>query len=255
MLGACTGLLAGMFGIGGAAYWSHPLFYFITWVLKVHDRAHGDRHIAGKHIFFCYFLSLSHHNKSSGVVIGYALSVGMILGCDGLDTRQLYQTKFKVDITIFLIVIGIEMIIGFTQTLAKKDKDMIPLSKSIVPFHGSWIGFLSSIIGIGGGSFTTPLMVSGGYNIRKGIGTAAACGVPIAASGAIGYMYYGQMADANLPTGAVGYVFWPAVISISLASIFTAKLGQILVTQFLRKLLKSLLVCFLIFVGIMVVTN
>ena len=118
------------------------------------------------------------------------------------------------------------------------------MSRSIVPIHGTWIGFLSAIIGIGGGSFTTPLMVAGGYNIRKGIGTAAACGVPIAAAGAIGYMYYGQNTDVNLPVGAVGYVFWPAVISISLASIFTAKLGANISHSYLRKLLKSLLAYF-----------
>ena len=84
------------------------------------------------------------------------------------------------------------MIFNFTKFLAEKDKKIIALSKSITPIHGSWIGFLSSIIGIGGGSFTTPLMIAGGYNIRSGIGTAAACGVPIAAAGAIGYMYFGQ---------------------------------------------------------------
>jgi uncharacterized membrane protein YfcA len=147
------------------------------------------------------------------------------------------------------------MISGFTQTLAKKDKGFISLAKFIVPAHGSWIGFLSSIIGIGGGSFTTPLMIAGGYNIRQGIGTAAACGVPIAAAGAIGYMYYGQTVEVNLPSGAVGYVFWPAVISISLASIFTAKLGANISHSISEKALKVSFGIFLILVGILVVAN
>ena len=104
-------------------------------------------------------------------------------------------------------------------------------------------------------TFTTPLMVAGGYNIRKGIGTAAACGIPIAAAGAIGYMYYGQNTDVNLPAGAVGYVFLPAVISISLASIFTAKLGANISHSISEKALKISFGLFLIVVGIMVITN
>jgi len=60
-------------------------------------------------------------------------------------------------------------------------------------------------------------------------------------AGAIGYMYYGQTTDANLPMGAVGYVFWPAVISISLASIFTAKLGANISHSISEKGAKSLL--------------
>jgi uncharacterized membrane protein YfcA len=98
-------------------------------------------------------------------------------------------------------------------------------------------------------------MIAGGYNIRKGIGTAAACGVPIAAAGAIGYMYYGQTADSSLPIGAVGYVFLPAVISISLASIFTAKLGANISHSISEKALKTSFGVFLILVGIMVVVN
>ena len=115
----------------------------------------------------------------------FPLTIGIILGTIvGLDMHaSLSNENLKWVITIFLISVGAEMIIGFTQTLAKKEKKLISLTKLMTPAHGSWIGFLSSIIGIGGGSFTTPLMIAGGYNIRKGIGTAAACGVPIAIAG------------------------------------------------------------------------
>ncbi|MDA8709653.1 sulfite exporter TauE/SafE family protein, partial [Gammaproteobacteria bacterium] len=206
-------------------------------------------------IFFSAISSaLSHHNKRS---VEWSLSVGMIVGAviGAGYAATLSNENLKWIITIFLIFIGIEMISGLTQALAKKDKGFISLSKFMVPGHGSWIGFLSSIIGIGGGSFTTPLMIAGGYNIRQGIGTAAACGVPIAAAGAIGYMYYGQTVEVNLPSGAVGYVFWPAVISISLASIFTAKLGANISHSISEKALKVSFGIFLILVGILVVVN
>ena len=59
----------------------------------------------------------------------------------------------------------------------------------------------------------------------------------------------------NLPAGAVGYVFLPAVISISLASIFTAKLGVNISHSISEKALKISFGLFLIVVGIMVITN
>tara|TARA_B100001996_G_scaffold166074_1_gene126591 strand:- start:31 stop:837 length:807 start_codon:yes stop_codon:yes gene_type:complete len=260
LLGLCTGLLAGMFGIGGGSILVPSLifiFYGMGFDSSIIVLMAIGTSLAS--IFFSAISSaLSHHNKS-GVEWSLVtpLSMGMILGAvvGAGYAATLSNDNLKWIITIFLIVIGIEMILGFTHTLAKKDKGMISLSKSIVPLHGSWIGFLSSIIGIGGGSFTTPLMIAGGYNIRKGIGTAAACGVPIAAAGAIGYMYYGQTADASLPIGAVGYVFWPAVISISLASIFTAKLGASISHSVSEKALKVSFGIFLIVVAILVIVN
>jgi uncharacterized protein len=259
-LGAFTGLLAGMFGIGGGSILVPSLifiFYGMGFDASIIVLMAIGTSLAS--IFFSAISSaLSHHNKSSvewSLVM--PLSVGMIVGAviGAGYAATLSNENLKWIITIFLIVIGIEMISGFTQTLAKKGKGFISLAKFIVPAHGSWIGFLSSIIGIGGGSFTTPLMIAGGYNIRKGIGTAAACGVPIAAAGAIGYMYYGQTVEVNLPSGAVGYVFWPAVISISLASIFTAKLGANISHSISEKALKVSFGIFLILVGILVVAN
>ena len=243
-----------------AAYWSHLLFLFFTaWVLRTLLLVLMAIGTSLASIFFSAISSaLSHHNKRSvewSLVM--PLSVGMIVGAviGAGYAATLSNENLKWIITIFLIIIGIEMISGLTQALAKKDKGFISLSKFMVPGHGSWIGFLSSIIGIGGGSFTTPLMIAGGYNIRQGIGTAAACGVPIAAAGAIGYMYYGQTVEVNLPSGAVGYVFWPAVISISLASIFTAKLGANISHSISEKALKVSFGIFLILVGILVVAN
>ena len=98
-------------------------------------------------------------------------------------------------------------------------------------------------------------MIAGGYNVRSGIGTAAACGVPIAAAGAFGYMYFGKSTEAILPPGAFGYVFWPAVISISIASVLTARLGANISHSISEKNLKISFGIFLILIGILVIAN
>jgi hypothetical protein len=97
-------------------------------------------------------------------------------------------------------------------------------------------------------------MIGAGYNIRKGIGTAAACGVPIAIAGVLGYMYFGQTYP-NLPSGATGFIFWPAVICISCASILTARAGANISHSISEKKLKALFGLFLIFIGVLVAIN
>ena len=259
-LGAFTGLLAGMFGIGGGSVLVPSLifiFYGMGFESSIIVLMAIGTSLAS--IFFSAISSSLSHNKKRSVEwsLVIPLSIGMILGAviGAGYAATLSNENLKWIITIFLMVVGLEMITGFTKSLAEKDQGFISLSKFIIPIHGSWIGFLSSMIGIGGGSFTTPLMIAGGYNIRKGIGTAAACGVPIAATGSIGYMYFGQTTEVNLPPGAYGFVFWPAVISISLASIFTAKIGANISHSIAEKNLKISFGIFLILVGILVIIN
>ena len=259
-LGAITGLLAGMFGIGGGSILVPSLifiFYRMGFDSSIIFLLAIGTSLAS--IFFSAISSaLSHHKKRSVEwSLVTPLSMGMIFGAviGAGYAATLSSENLKWIITIFLILIGIEMISGFTQDLVKKDQKLISLSKFVSPFHGSWIGFLSSLIGIGGGSFTTPLMIAGGYNIRNGIGTAAACGIPIAAAGTIGYAYFGQTSFGILPSGAFGFVFWPAVISISIASIITAKIGANISHSVSEKNLKRSFGIFLIFIGILVIIN
>ena len=82
----------------------------------------------------------------------------------------------------------------------------------------------SAIFGIGGGSLPVPFLTWAGLPMRQAVGTSAACGLPIALAGAIGFAWFGQNV-AELPPGAVGFVHVIGFICISFASFITAKLG------------------------------
>ena len=73
-----------------------------------------------------------------------------------------------------------------------------------------WIKhILSSILGIGGGTFSVPYFKASGLNLTSAIGTSAACGVPIAIFGTLGYVIAGINKDI-LPPMSFGYVYLPA---------------------------------------------
>jgi uncharacterized membrane protein YfcA len=89
---------------------------------------------------------------------------------------------------------------------------------------GSGIGFISSLVGAGGGFMTTPFLVWCNVTMHQAIGTSAALGFPIAAGGLIGYIIAG-LTISGLPSGSIGYIYLPALAACAVASLLTAPIG------------------------------
>ena len=111
---------------------------------------------------------------------------------------------------------------------------------------GSFIGFLSSLVGAGGGFISVPFMTWCNVAMHNAVATSAALGFPIALASAIGYIVSGY-GNPNLPSGSIGYVYTPALASIAIASVLTAPLGakvahQLNVAQ-LKKVFALVLFC------------
>jgi uncharacterized membrane protein YfcA len=109
---------------------------------------------------------------------------------------------------------------------------------------GTVIGSVSSLVSIGGGSFTTPFLLWHNVDLRRAIATSAAIGVPISLAGSIGYAINGI--ELALPTAhTYGFVYLPAVITISVVTFFCAPIGarltHTLPVETVRKLFALLL--------------
>jgi uncharacterized membrane protein YfcA len=114
-------------------------------------------------------------------------------------------------------------------------------------FFGFLIGVLSGLVGIGGGSLTVPLLLRYGVAMNQAVATSAACGLPIALFGTVGYLYAGW--GYELPQGASGFVYWPAVLCLTAASWFTAPVGAKLAHAWPPARLKRIFASFLIIVA------
>jgi uncharacterized membrane protein YfcA len=90
--------------------------------------------------------------------------------------------------------------------------------------YGSLIGFLSTIIGIGGGSLSTPLLKIYNFEIHRAIGTAAGIGAIIAIPGTIGFIISGIYNDVSLPL-SLGYVNFLGLMMISPMTVLAAPYG------------------------------
>jgi uncharacterized protein len=109
---------------------------------------------------------------------------------------------------------------------------------------GTFIGWISSLVSIGGGTIVVPFLLWCNVPLRNAIGTSAAIGFPVALGGTVGYIVTG-MSLHSLPAPNLGYVYLPALFWVALASIATAPLGAMAAHRmhvgFLRKLFAVLL--------------
>ncbi len=124
-----------------------------------------------------------------------------------------------------------------------------PMPRSLITtLYGTGIGTVASLAGVGGGSLSVPFMNRHGIEMKKSVGTSSICAFSIAVAGMIGFTLHGFHSD-DLPKWSLGYVYLPALLSISITSIFTTKIGVRLAVGLPTKTLKKIFAVFLMIVA------
>ncbi len=247
--GAIAGLMAGLFGVGGGM--------IMVPALAVVLPTQGTAAAITMQVAVATSLavisatsisSMLRHHQHQGVLwpVFKALAPGLALGAvagaflaDLLPSRALAQ------------IVGV----GALLTALQMWLDLKPKGHTALPgtgglaVAGGVIGTLSSLIGIGGGSLSVPFLSWCSVPIRQAVGTAAACGVPIAWAGAFGFVLAG-LGEPGRPSFSLGYVSLPGFLGIALASVFTARLGATLAHRLAPKLLKRSFAVLLTLIGI-----
>lgn len=141
--------------------------------------------------------------------------------------------------------IAFQMIFGVK---AKPIRSSLPGTAGIVAF-GYFMGFVSSLAGIGGAVLTISFLMMCSVRMHQAIGTAAAVGIPIALAGTTGFIITGLL-DANLPAGSLGYVYLPAWFGISVASFFIAPYGARLAHRMPVDVMKKIFMVFIVALAI-----
>ena len=111
------------------------------------------------------------------------------------------------------------------------------------------IGAVSAIVGIGGGTLTVPFLIGCRVGIRNAVATSAACGLPIAVAGTLGFIATGWN-EAGLPTMSSGYVYWPAFAAVAITSMLFSPLGARPAHALPADRLKKFFAIFLAFLGV-----
>jgi uncharacterized membrane protein YfcA len=179
------------------------------------------------------------------------LIIGSLIGAGVASVIQGNSLQAIIGVGAFLV--GIHMLFMKNSALDEDDLSKLPSPVGQVGL-GGFIGLVSAIFGIGGGTLTVPFLSYFGLKIKNAVGTSAACGLPISVAGAIGFLIFGQFVDASvkeaLPDGVFGFVHIYAFICVSLASFFTARIGANFAHKLPAATLKKSFAVLLLVVGV-----
>lgn len=225
-IGAIAGFAAGLFGVGGGLI-IVPILYVVFSQMGYDPQIimHMALGTSLATIMVTSISSVMAHQKKGAVLWSVVknLAPGLILGSflGAAIAGWMSGASLQLVIGVFAVWIAFRM---FSTAQVHVDPNKSLPSRPMQMLAGGGIGIASAIFGIGGGSLTVPYLNKNGVVMQKAVATSAACGLPIAIAGALGFMFFGAKAQGQIEH-AIGYVHIYAFIGISVMSFITAKFG------------------------------
>lgn len=246
VVGALAGLLAGLFGVGGGLV----IVPALLWAFHAQAFAQAMHLAIGTSLATIVVTGLSSvwaHHKRGAVdwTLVASLAPGLVLGSllGAVVADQLPSDGLRRLFGVFECLIGLQMLLATRY----QPRFSLP-GKAAFVGAGVVIGLLSALLGIGGGTLTVPLLVWVSVAMTTAVATSAACGLPIALAGALGFVVMGWN-EAALPDFSTGYLYWPAWLGISMVSVVFAPLGARLAHALPTRRLKRGFALLLLLVG------
>ena len=250
LTGVISGVFAGLLGIGGGAIIVPALAFSLELMGFDSDVV---QHVAvGTSLAIIIptgiSSALSHHKREAvdvrvlklwaPVIVVFTLIGGLMAGWYTGDV-------LRIVFGVMAIFIAANIVLPFQQRLIGH----LSASATTHRIFAAVVGYVSALMGIGGGSLSVPTIAALGATMHQAVGTSAAIGVFIAISGTIGFLVSGWNVS-DLPPLSVGYINVPALLLIGVLAALTAPLGAALAHRLDQKTLKRVFAVFLLFVGL-----
>jgi len=224
LMGLFVGFFAGLLGIGGGLILVTLMVYLFTLQGFPADRIlHLALGTSITSIVFTSISSLRAHHKHGAVrwdVLRTAVP-GLVIGTLlGTVVADLLKSKY---LAVFFVVFVYISAVQMFANVKPKPTRQLP-GKAGMTAVSVIVGIVSSLVGVGGGVMTIPLMSLCNVPMRQTIGTSAALGLPIAIAGTVGFIATGLGKD-HLPPLSLGYVYLPALAGIVIGTFITVPWG------------------------------
>jgi uncharacterized protein len=224
--GVVTGILAGLFGIGGGAV-IVPALYEVFRILGVPEDVRMQLCIGTSLAIIVPTTIrsyLAHRERGEGIrevvrlwavpaVVG--VSVGALLAAFAPDV------VFKVAFVVIVSFIAIKLLFGRESWRLADD---LP-GRATMTFYGFLVGLASSLLGVSGGSVSNTILMLYGRPIHNTVAISAGLGVPIAIAGTVGYALAGLRYQAELPPLSIGFISIIGLVLMAPVSSFVAAYG------------------------------
>lgn len=249
-IGAFAGLLAGLLGVGGGIVLVPAFFYAFSALGYGSDQV--MQICLGTSLATIVVTSLrsvlAHHRKGAvdwdilkgwlpGIVLGAIVGVAVASWLRSSALQGIFA--------------GLALIVGIYMALGRDTWRLGPRMPGggLRGILSPVLGFLSVLMGIGGGSFGVPLMALYGVPMHRAVATAAGFGLMIAVPSSIGFLMM-DIAPENRPPFSLGAVNGVAFAVTIAMTLLTAPLGVGLAHRMDARPLKRVFGVFLVLVAL-----
>lgn len=248
--GVATGILAGLFGIGGGAI-IVPVLYEIFRILGVPEEVRMQLCVGTSMAIIIPTTIRSYlTHRAKGAVLNDVLRAWALPAVAGVAVGSVIAyfapaAVFKIVFTVTVSLIAIKLLFGKDSWRIAGDFPGQPLMAG----YGFLIGLCSSLMGVSGGSVSNVIQTLYGKPLHNAVATSSGLGVPITVAGTIGLALAGWPQMALLPPFSIGYVSLIGVVIMAPVSSFTAPYGALLAHRLSKRQLEIGFGMFLVLVS------
>jgi len=243
--GAVAGVLAGLLGVGGGIV-IVPVLILVAELFQV-DASIAMLTVVGTSLATIIPTSISsaraHHKRGAidlDILRGWvpAIFFGALAG--GIASKFIGSAGLTLVFGLVALVVSINLALPKTITLSNSPPQTIGAQS----FIALPIGFLSALMGIGGGTLSVPVMTMLSVPVHRAVATASVFGLAIAIPAVGGFLWAGVGVEAR-PPGSVGFINIPAAVMLFSMSVLTAPYGAKLAHVLPARSLKVVFAIFL----------
>jgi uncharacterized protein len=224
--GMLTGVLAGLFGIGGGGI-IVPILYEVFGALGVAADVRLQLCVGTSILIIVptNIRSFLTHRRKGAVMMNVvrAWAIPAVLGVAGGSVIAAFAPGTVLKIAFVVIASTISGKLLFGRDSWKLGAELP--GRAAMTAYGFLVGLASSLMGISGGSLSNMILTLYGTPIHRAVATSAGLGVPITVAGAIGYMLAGLPHQAEMPPLSIGFVSFIGVAVMAPISSFCAPYG------------------------------
>lgn len=228
LIGIFIGILSSMFGFGGGFVVVPILFAFLPDTIPSDYLMHTAIGTSLAVMIVNSLNSTINHAKKGNVtwsvfkrLVG-SIAVGSLLG--GIIAVFINSDVLRIAFISLLVYVLISNSLRKTFTKEIDTPFRLPKPRSSA-FVGTGIGFISTLLGIGGSVMTIPYLRKKGMRMLNAVALATPLGLPIAIVGSATYLMTGLQAE-GMPSSTIGFIYIPALVGFTIGGFFGVPIGR-----------------------------
>jgi uncharacterized protein len=261
LVGLAVGFTSGLVGIGGGVLTVPFLYFFYAHPGWSHALLRSDLHTTVAHATSLFviiptaILGTRSYAKARLIVWRAALPIAVVSVVSAIAGARaaliLPGGALRIGFGLFLLATAGQLL---RPTKAEEEKPL-RVTAPIVGITGLLVGFLSGLMGIGGGAVASPLLINViGVRLKQAAATSLAIVALAALSGTVTYALSG-LHITGMPAGSVGYVHVAAALPILVGSMISVRCGTLVNQRLHTNTLRRVFAMFFFALGVYLIAG